>query len=380
MVLSVVVFVLCLGLLSLWTSHSLVHVPPPLCILKLARDSSNLIGSTSPHNLPPSNSPSGHRFTTPSSLALVHRLRRACTHVLVGVGTVLSDDPSLNVRTCTLPETYCQPTRVVIDPSLSLLSPENRLRHFNVLYPVAPAGVGGGGGESNDARGAVGPTVVYYRPFGLTTDETTDADVAIKNAHDWYKDVDDRLAFYESQASDYHKTMVTFRELPSRVPVPHFVLRDLSGRYAAANACKFGATSPSSSSSSSSSSSAEDPTTAACVLGRPDVKNRACVLVEGGATTAEHFLKSGKVTHALVVNSRKDVFGTTTTTTMEGGRGIPSRLGKSQGEKTFGPYPYCGLKFLGRRREDGDDEEGDDIECWSKDGIWPGEGDVTRWP
>lgn len=66
------------------------------------------------------------RFTSPTSLDLVHRLRRVSDCVLVGRGTVERDDCTLTVRRVPLlrdenGEENSQPVRVVIDPNLTLL-------------------------------------------------------------------------------------------------------------------------------------------------------------------------------------------------------------------------------------------------------------------
>ncbi|KAL7543740.1 hypothetical protein ACHAXR_013052 [Thalassiosira sp. AJA248-18] len=61
------------------------------------------------------------RFTSPESLDMVHRLRRESSAVLVGRGTVKFDDCSLSVRRVELGEGKVQPTRVILDPSLSLV-------------------------------------------------------------------------------------------------------------------------------------------------------------------------------------------------------------------------------------------------------------------
>jgi len=54
------------------------------------------------------------RFTSGESLDAAHRLRRCSDAVLVGVNTVLRDDPSLTVRRVAL--SGPQPLRVVLDP------------------------------------------------------------------------------------------------------------------------------------------------------------------------------------------------------------------------------------------------------------------------
>jgi len=46
----------------------------------------------------------------------LHRLRAAVDAVVVGVGTVIADDPKLNVRRVMLPADKPQPARVIIDP------------------------------------------------------------------------------------------------------------------------------------------------------------------------------------------------------------------------------------------------------------------------
>ena len=73
------------------------------------------------------------RFTSPSSLDLVHRLRNDSDCVLVGKGTVLHDDCSLTVRRGVT--VINQPVRVIIDTQLSLLLDD---RQYKVLYDGLP--------------------------------------------------------------------------------------------------------------------------------------------------------------------------------------------------------------------------------------------------
>lgn len=55
-------------------------------------------------------------INNPEALEHLHRLRAAVDAVVIGVGTVVADDPKLNVRRVALSEGQAQPARVVIDP------------------------------------------------------------------------------------------------------------------------------------------------------------------------------------------------------------------------------------------------------------------------
>lgn len=55
-------------------------------------------------------------ITSPDSRAIVHELRGQHDGVLVGIGTLLADDPLLSVRTKTPPR--CQPHRIILDTHL----------------------------------------------------------------------------------------------------------------------------------------------------------------------------------------------------------------------------------------------------------------------
>lgn len=89
----------------------------PLVTLKASTDSSGRI------DVPPSEPP--RRFSSERSLELAHEIRADSMAILVGVGTVIRDDPSLTVRG---PEISPRdaPTRVVIDPE-NRTPPDSRL-------------------------------------------------------------------------------------------------------------------------------------------------------------------------------------------------------------------------------------------------------------
>jgi diaminohydroxyphosphoribosylaminopyrimidine deaminase/5-amino-6-(5-phosphoribosylamino)uracil reductase len=59
-------------------------------------------------------SQSAGRFTSEGCLDAVHQLRKECDGILVGVETIIRDDPSLNIRRV---PSERQPLRIVIDPN-----------------------------------------------------------------------------------------------------------------------------------------------------------------------------------------------------------------------------------------------------------------------
>ncbi|RAP33380.1 bifunctional diaminohydroxyphosphoribosylaminopyrimidine deaminase/5-amino-6-(5-phosphoribosylamino)uracil reductase RibD [Candidatus Marinamargulisbacteria bacterium SCGC AAA071-K20] len=57
-------------------------------------------------------------ITSKSSLRQVHKLRREADAILVGIGTVLDDDPMLNIRYNLLEEGYKNPIKIILDTHL----------------------------------------------------------------------------------------------------------------------------------------------------------------------------------------------------------------------------------------------------------------------
>ena len=77
----------------------------PIVTVKLAVDK---------HGSVDDRSQSAGRFTSEGCLDAVHQLRKECDAILVGVETIIRDDPSLNIRRVPAER---QPLRIVIDPN-----------------------------------------------------------------------------------------------------------------------------------------------------------------------------------------------------------------------------------------------------------------------
>jgi riboflavin biosynthesis pyrimidine reductase len=97
--------------------------------LKLAFDSENAVADLSKAN---------ERFTSPASLNLVHKLRRCSDAVLVGKHTVECDNCSLTVRRVPFLTNQTQPTRVIIDPRLSLLEVPGSIQKYALFSDGNP--------------------------------------------------------------------------------------------------------------------------------------------------------------------------------------------------------------------------------------------------
>ena len=66
------------------------------------------------------------RFTSEESLDAAHRLRRQCDAILVGVNTIIRDNPTLNIRRVPIGKSL-QPLRVILDRNLRIPSEANVL-------------------------------------------------------------------------------------------------------------------------------------------------------------------------------------------------------------------------------------------------------------
>jgi len=80
----------------------------PLVTLKAAMDANGVVDGDSPG-----------RFTSEESLDAAHRLRRQCDAILVGVNTIIRDNPTLNIRRVPLNRSS-QPLRIVLDRTLRI--------------------------------------------------------------------------------------------------------------------------------------------------------------------------------------------------------------------------------------------------------------------
>jgi riboflavin-specific deaminase-like protein len=89
-------------------------------------------------------------LSCPESLALTHRLRALHSAILVGIGTVLSDDPLLSVRLAAGP----QPQPVVLDTHLRFPLSARLLAREDMRPWIFHAGPPGERGRDLEGRGA----------------------------------------------------------------------------------------------------------------------------------------------------------------------------------------------------------------------------------
>jgi diaminohydroxyphosphoribosylaminopyrimidine deaminase/5-amino-6-(5-phosphoribosylamino)uracil reductase len=98
--------------------HSFLHWCKhrrPLVTVKLAVDTNGSVDDRSDE---------AKRFTSEECLDKVHELRRECDAILVGVNTVIRDNPSLTIRRV---KSDRQPLRIVIDPNQRIPKPAKLL-------------------------------------------------------------------------------------------------------------------------------------------------------------------------------------------------------------------------------------------------------------
>ena len=81
----------------------------------------------------------------PASMQLTHRLRELHDSILVGVGTVVNDDPSLTARIPALVPLRSQPVPVILDPGLTtpadaklLINARTGIGHPPVICTTCP--------------------------------------------------------------------------------------------------------------------------------------------------------------------------------------------------------------------------------------------------
>lgn len=94
----------------------------------------------------------------------VHRLREASDVILTGIGTVLADDPLLNVR---LPKPRHQPLRAVLDPKLKLPL-DSQLAQSATQYPTAV--FCSNGSETSSRAFALKKLGIHIHPVRTTDD------------------------------------------------------------------------------------------------------------------------------------------------------------------------------------------------------------------
>lgn len=109
-------------------------------------------------------------LSCPESLALTHRLRAMHGAILVGIGTVLADDPLLSVRLAPGP----QPQPVVLDTQLRFPLSARLLAREDRRPWIFHAGPAGAKGRELTARGAR-LFAVHGGPSGLDLREVLDA-------------------------------------------------------------------------------------------------------------------------------------------------------------------------------------------------------------
>ena len=90
----------------------------PLVTLKAAMDANGVVDGEAPG-----------RFTSEESLNGAHRLRRQCDAILVGVNTIIRDNPSLNIRRVDRGKRV-QPLRIVLDRTLRIPTDAKVMKQF----------------------------------------------------------------------------------------------------------------------------------------------------------------------------------------------------------------------------------------------------------